>query len=59
MAKSSSVQELSDKIKAILADPELLAKLAERELEDGSVSVVLDELETSVAELEQLYPTSK
>lgn len=59
MANASSVQDLADKLKAILADPALLARLAERELEDGSVSEVLDEFETKVAELEKLYPTSK
>lgn len=59
MSKASSVQDLADKIKMILANPELLARLAEKEVEDGSVSEVLDELETQVAELEKLYPTSE
>jgi hypothetical protein len=59
MSKASSVQDLADKIKMILANPELLARLAEKELEDGSVSVMVDELETKVAELEKLYPTSE
>lgn len=59
MAKASSVQDLADKLKAILADPALLARLAEQELEDGSVSEVLDEFEAKVAELEKLYPASK
>lgn len=57
--KSTSVQDLADKIKTILSNPELLARLAEQELEDGSVSVIFDELETNVANLEKLYPTSE
>ena len=59
MDKASSVQDLADKIKMILSNPELLARLAQQELEDGSVSVVLDEFEAKVAELEKLYPASK
>ena len=59
MTKASSVQELADKVKSILADPALLSRLAEQDAEAGSVSVILDELETKVAELEKLYPTSE
>lgn len=57
--KATSVQDLADKIKLILANPDLLARLAEQNLEDGSVSALLDELEENVANLEKLYPTSE
>lgn len=55
---ATTVQDLADKVKSILSNPELLARLAEKELEDGSVSALVDELEENVANLEKLYPTS-
>lgn len=57
--KAPSVQELADKIKMILANPELIARLAEKDAEDGSVSLTFDELEAAVSKLEKLYPTSE
>ena len=54
--ETNSVQGLADKIKMILENPDLLARLAEKEAEDGSVSELLDELDTKVSELEKLYP---
>lgn len=56
---TTSVQDLADKIKLILANPELLARLAEQEAEDGSISELLDELDTKVSELEKLYPNAE
>ena len=56
---TTSVQDLADKIKLILANPELLARLAEQEAEDGSISELLDELDTKVTELEKLYPNAE
>lgn len=56
---TTSVQDLADKIKIILANPNLLSRLAEQEAEDGSVSEILDELNTKVSELEKLYPNTE
>ena len=57
--KATSVQDLADKIKMILANPDLLARLAEQEAEDGRISEMLDELNTKVSELEKLYPNAE
>lgn len=57
--KATSVQDLADKIKLILANPELLSRLAEQEAEDGSISEILDDLNTKVSELEKLYPNAE
>lgn len=57
--KATSVQDLADKIKLILANPDLLARLAEQEAEDGSVSELLGELDSKVSELEKLYPNAE
>ncbi len=56
---STSIQDLADKIKLILANPDLLARLAEQEAEDGRVSEMLDELDAKVSELEKLYPNAE
>ena len=56
---TTSVQDLADKIKMILANPDLLARLAEQEAEDGRISEMLDELNTKVSELEKLYPNAE
>lgn len=53
--KATSVQDLADKIKMILANPDLLARLAEQDAEDGSVSEALTQLEDKVSELAKLY----
>lgn len=57
--KATSVQDLADKIKLILANPDLLARLAEQEAEDGRVSEMLNELDSKVSELEKLYPNAE
>lgn len=57
--KATSVQDLADKIKMILANPDLLARLAEQEAEDGRVSEMLNELDIKVSELEKLYPNAE
>ena len=55
--KATSAQDLADKIKEILENPELIARLvAAQEAEDGSVSAILDELDNKITELEKLYP---
>ncbi len=56
---ATSVQDLANKIKMILSNPDLLARLAEQETEDGSVSALLDELDESVSNLEKLYPNAE
>ena len=56
---TTSVQDLADKIKMILANPDLLARLAVQEAEDGRISEMLDELNTKVSELEKLYPNAE
>jgi hypothetical protein len=56
---ATSVQELANKIKMILSNPDLLARLAEQETEDGSVSALLDELDEGVSNLEKLYPNAE
>lgn len=56
---ATTVQELADKIKMILANPDLLARLAEQDTEDGSVSALLDELDEGVSNLEKLYPNAE
>lgn len=54
--KSISVQNLADKVKAILENPESIARIvAAQEAEDGSVSAILDELDNKITELERLY----
>lgn len=55
--KATSVQDLAHKIKTILENPELIARLAEREAEDGNVSAILDELDNKITQIEKLYPT--
>lgn len=57
--KITSVQDLADKVKRILENPDLLARLAEQEAEDGSVSELLGELDSTVSELEKLYPNEE
>lgn len=57
--KVTSVQDLADKVKRILENPDLLARLAEQEAEDGSVSELLGELDSTVSELEKLYPNAE
>lgn len=57
--KITSVQDLADKVKRILENPDLLARLAEQEAEDGSVSELLGELDSTVSELEKLYPNAE
>jgi hypothetical protein len=57
--KAPSVQALADKIKLILANPDLIARLAEQEVVDGSVTEILNELDTKVSELEKLYPNAE
>lgn len=56
---ATTVQDLADKIKMILANPDLLARLAEQDTEDGSVSALLDELDEGVSNLEKLYPNAE
>ena len=57
--KATSAQDLADKVKMILENPDLIARLAEQEAEDGSVSAILNELDTKVSDLEKLYPKSE
>lgn len=58
--KANSVQDLAAKIKMILEDPELIARLvAAQEAGDGSVSAILDKLDDKITELEQLYSENK
>ena len=56
--KANTVQDLADKIKTILENPELIARLvAAQETEDGSVLAILDELDDKITQIERLYPT--
>lgn len=57
--KSTSLQDLADKLTMILSNPDLLARLAAQDAEDGSVSETLDELESKVSDLEKLYPNAE
>lgn len=57
--KATSVQDLADKLTMILSNPDLLARLAAQDAEDGSVSETLDELESKVSDLEKLYPNAE
>ncbi len=57
--KATSAQDLADKVKMILENPDLIARLAEQEAKDGSVSAILNELDTKVSDLEKLYPNDE
>jgi hypothetical protein len=59
MDKVKTVQDLADKIKTIIEDPELISRLAEQDAKDGTVSKILDQLDKKTSDLEKLYTDNR
>ena len=51
----SSVQQLADRLKEILGNPELIKRLAEQDAKDGSVTADLDKLNELTEQLAKTY----